>query len=60
VYSYILRSSEQFYCSGLAGEMIKPFHRCHGFSGALNPAEESKENKRHVTCPSFRILPLVL
>jgi len=40
--------------------MIKLFHRCHGFSGVLNPAEENKENKRHVTCPSFRILPLVL
>jgi len=45
VCSYILRSSKQFYCSGLVGGMIELFHKCLDFLGVLNPVQENKEEK---------------
>ena len=41
--SYILMSSEQFYCSVLAGGMTKLFYRSHESLVVLNPVEENSE-----------------
>ena len=41
--NYILMSSEQFYCSVLAGGKTKLFYRCHESLVVLNPVEENSE-----------------